>query len=567
MTDAALPGPRAEGSILGWAIRSPLAYALILLLGLALFLPGFTTLPAVDRDEARFAQSSRQMLESRDFLHIRLQDEARLKKPVGIYWLQAAGTALAGGEDPANPVWTYRLPSLIGALGAMLATLWIGRRWFGAEAGFVAAALLGSCLLLGYEARQAKTDAFLLLTILIAIGELAAAWIPGATGSALPRHRWVAFWVAIGIGILIKGPIILFVVGLAALTLAILDRGVGWINRLRPWPGIAVAAAIALPWLIAITIATKGAFLSESVGADMASKLAGVQESHGAPPGSYLALFPITFWPGSLLALLGIPWIWRNRRDRAVLFCLAWLIPAWIVLEFVPTKLPHYVLPLYPALALLAGAALADRLARPVPGAPLNRWAWAPLILWALIGLALGVGMIAAAPLGDHRPSIRGILAGLAIFGLTAGVAWLMRRGERLRAAAAMCVGAALVWGLVFGAALPALEAPWIAPRLKEALFEALPTGHGPIFIAGYAEPSAAVAFGTATKFGSGSDAADFLTIHPDGIAIVEADQKGAFYTRLGDAAAALQKIATIDGYNYAKGKRVSLAIYRKAGS
>jgi len=567
MTDAVLPEAPAERSILGWAIRSPLAYALILLLGLALFLPGFTTLPAVDRDEARFAQSSRQMLESRDFLHIRFQDDARLKKPVGIYWLEAAATALAGGEDASNPVWTYRLPSLIGALGAMLVTLWIGRRWFGAEAGFLGAAILGTCLLLGYEARQAKTDAFLLLTILVAIGELAAAWIPGPAGSALPRYRWVTFWAAIGIGILIKGPIILFVVGLTAATLAIIDRGVGWLRRLRPWPGIAIAAAIALPWLIAITIATKGAFLTESVGADMASKLAGAQESHGAPPGSYLALLPVTFWPGSLFALLAIPWIWRNRRDRAVLFCLAWVVPAWLVLEFVPTKLPHYVLPLYPALALLAGAALADRLARPAPGSRLTSGAWAALILWALIGLALGVVLIVAAPLGDHRPSIRGILAGLAILGLATGVAWLMRRGERLRAAAAMFVGAALIWGLVFGAALPALEAPWIAPRLKEALFEALPTGHGPIFIAGYAEPSATVAFGTATKFGSGSDAADFLTTHPDGIAIVEADQKGAFYSRLGDAAATLQKIVTVDGYNYAKGKRVSLAIYRKAGA
>jgi len=128
-------------------------------------------------------------------------------------------------------------------------------------------------------------------------------------------------------------------------------------------------------------------------------------------------------------------------------------------------------------------------------------------------------------------------------------------------------VGAVLAWGLVFGAALPALDAPWIAPRLEEALFEALPTDHGPVVVAGYAEPSAAIAFGTATKFGGGADAADFLVAHPDGIAIVEADQKGAFYTRLGDTRTSVDKIASVDGYNYAKGKRVSLAIYRRSAS
>ena len=118
-----------------------------------------------------------------------------------------------------------------------------------------------------------------------------------------------------------------------------------------------------------------------------------------------------------------------------------------------------------------------------------------------------------------------------------------------------------------FGAALPALDAPWIAPRLKEALFQASPAGHGPVFIAGYAEPSAVIALGTDTRFGGGTDAADFLTAHPDGVAIVEADQKGAFYTRLGDAANAVRKVRTVDGYNYAKGKRVSLTIYRRTGS
>ena len=118
--------------------------------------------------------------------------------------------------------------------------------------------------------------------------------------------------------------------------------------------------AIVAPWLILITIKTQGAFFAESVGHDMMAKVAGGQESKGFPPGYYTLLFPVTFWPWSLLALPAIPWVWNNRRDPAVLFCLAWIIPAWLVFEAVPTKLFHYVLPVYAALALLTARAVLD---------------------------------------------------------------------------------------------------------------------------------------------------------------------------------------------------------------
>jgi 4-amino-4-deoxy-L-arabinose transferase-like glycosyltransferase len=561
-TDTAHPDDAIGGRQAPWAIRSPFAYAIILLLGLTLYLPGLRTIPAVDRDEARFAQATRQMRESGDYIDIRLGDEARLKKPIGIYWLQALATKLAGGEDIANPVWTYRLPSLIAALGAILLTLAIGRRWLGAEAAFAGAAILAATLLLGIEARQAKTDAVLLLTILAAMASLAEAWMPIAGGGPLNRARWIAFWGAIGVGILIKGPIILMVVGLTAIMLAIHSRSLRWIMRLRPWPGIAIALSIALPWLIAITISTHGAFITQSLGGDMVAKLAGARESHGAPPGAYLAMFPVIFWPGSLFALLALPWIWRNRRDRAVVFCLAWIVPSWIVFETVPTKLPHYVLPLFPAIALLAGTALSDRLSA-LPQRPW--WPRIATVLWVLIGFALGAIVIAAAPLGDGRPSIRGILAGLAIWGVTAGGGWYVWQAQRRRAGLLILISSVVAWGLTFGAAIPALDAPWIAPRLKVALFLKLPAGHGPVIIAGYSEPSALIALGTGTQFGSGGDAAKLLGGADNAVAAVSADQADAFLAGTADAHVAVEPLGMVSGFNYAKGKPVTLTLYHRA--
>ncbi|HTJ64061.1 MAG TPA: glycosyltransferase family 39 protein [Alphaproteobacteria bacterium] len=568
MTDIAEPSP-IEPSVskarAAWIVRSPIAYLLILLFALALFLPGLRTLPAVDRDEARFAQASRQMIESGDYVDIHLQDEARLKKPVGIYWLQAAATMLAGGERQNNPVWTYRLPSLLGALGAVLVTLAIGRRWLGAEAGFIGAALLAATLLLGFEARQAKTDAVLLLTVLLAMMPLAEAWVPDSEYAlALPRRQWALFWVALGVGILIKGPIVVMVAGLTALVLAVYDRGTGWLMRLRPWPGVVITAAIALPWLIAIMVSSHGAFLTQSLGHDMAAKLTGGQESHGGPPGTYLALFPVTFWPSSLFALLALPWVWRNRGDRGVILALAWVVPSWIVFEAVPTKLPHYVLPLYPAIALLSGAALADRLAQPA----ITDWrrlaTRAAIGLWALIGFVLGIAIIAAAPLGDGRLSIRGLGAGALLWALTAAGAHFAWQGERGKAALLALPMAILAWGMTFGAALPALDAPWIAPRLAEALYRKMPAGHGPVLIAGYGEPSAVIAFGTDVRFGTGADAAKLLADTPDGIAIVGSDQTEAFKVAIDEAHIALQQLDTVAGFNYAKGKRISLTLYHR---
>src|SRR5437899_8002989 len=95
------------------------AVAFLVLCALLLFLPGFFTIPPVDRDEARFAQATKQMVESGDYVDIRFQDEVRYKKPVGIYWLQAAAVRTAealGVPEARTTIWIYRLPSLVGAI-------------------------------------------------------------------------------------------------------------------------------------------------------------------------------------------------------------------------------------------------------------------------------------------------------------------------------------------------------------------------------------------------------------------------------------------------------------------
>ena len=118
------------------------AAALLIVFSLLAFLPGFFQVPPVDRDEARFAQSSKQMIESGQYIDIHFQDEVRYKKPVGIYWLQVAavkaGQAI-GIPEARTVIWLYRLPSLFGASGAVLLTYWAALAFVGRRAALIAA--------------------------------------------------------------------------------------------------------------------------------------------------------------------------------------------------------------------------------------------------------------------------------------------------------------------------------------------------------------------------------------------------------------------------------------------
>src|ERR1700691_2434618 len=360
------PGSRLIGVINFVTGSHARAIAFLTLCGFLLFLPGFFNIPPIDRDEARFAQATKQMVETGDFVDIRFQDEVRYKKPVGIYWLQSAAVEIASGLGLPRAqvrIWLYRVPSLIGAIGAVLLTYWTALAFVTRRGAILAALLMCSSVLLGVEARLAKTDAMLLLTVVAAMGALARVYLSWQRGEDPAHPPWTGpfiFWTALAGGILLKGPLIVMFVVLTIATLAIFDRSAAWLWRLRPVWGLMWMLVLVLPWFVAIYLRAGDAFFSDSIGGDMLSKLA-AQETHGAPPGVYLLLFWVTFWPGAPLAGMAVPAVWRARRAPGAQFLLAWLIPSWIVFELVLTKLPHYVLPLYPAIAILTVGALERR--------------------------------------------------------------------------------------------------------------------------------------------------------------------------------------------------------------
>jgi 4-amino-4-deoxy-L-arabinose transferase-like glycosyltransferase len=542
------------------------AVTVLLLVSLLTFLPGFFQIPPVDRDEAYFAQATKQMIETGDYVDIRYQDDVRYRKPVGIYWLQAAvvNTASAlGVPDARKKIWLYRVPSLIGAIGAVLATYWCALAFVSRRGAVLAGLMMSASAILSVEARLAKTDAMLLFTVVLAMAVLARVYLASRRQAEAPPGLGMlaVFWTAIAVSILIKGPLILMVVGLAALALSALDRSARWLLALRPVAGVLWLLLIVLPWFIAIYMRVGREFLVASVGEDMLAKVANSQEAHGAPPGLYLVLFFATFFPASILAGLAAPAVWRVRKEPAAKFLLAWLVPSWIVFELVVTKLPHYVLPLYPAIAILTAGAIESRV--------LSRRIFLVrgIIWWFLVPGIVGVLVIVAAVMIAHGLALLAwpFFAGAVVCGLFAWRLYDDDGAERafLRAAAAAVLMAFGVYGVVVPSLSPAgFPAVALAQVLKDASCQ-----HPLAASAGYEEPSLVFLAGTATRFTDAEGAADFLRQGSCRFAFVDARQERAFALRADAIGLRYDRGPRIDGYNISVGKPLTIAVFQSAST
>jgi len=558
------PGSRLAGVIDFVTVSHVRAIAFLALCGLLLFLPGFFNIPPIDRDEARFAQATKQMVESGDFVDIRFQDDVRYKKPVGVYWLQAAVVETASALGlPRAPVrvWLYRVPSLIGAIGAVLLTYWTALAFVTRRGAILAALILCSSVLLGAEARLAKTDAMLLLSVVAAMGAMARVYLSWQRGEdpAHPPWSWPAiFWTALAGGILLKGPLILMFVGLTIVTLAILDRSAAWLWRLRPVWGLMWVLVLVLPWFVAIFWRAGDAFFADSIGGDMLSKLS-AQESHGAPPGVYLLLFWVTFWPGAALAGMAAPAVWRARQEPGAQYLLAWLVPSWIVFELVLTKLPHYVLPLYPAIAILTAGALERRV--------LSRsWLMRGAAWWFVIPAAASVIAVIGAITLTRQPVFLAwpFVAASLIFGLFAW--WLYDDNRAERSLLNAVVSAMFLAVAIYGVVVPALTPLFPSAEIARALRNVVCVGPKAA-AAGFHEPSLVFMNGTSTLLTDGSGAADFLGQGSCRFALVELRSERGFAQRA-EAIGLRYNVATrIDGYNISQGRAISIAIFRSEGT
>lgn len=554
------------------------AFGLVLLC-LAAHWPGVFTLPPVDRDESRFAQASRQMLESgtlRGWVVPMVGDRPRLNKPPLIYWLQASSAGLLG-DPPGSPtgnIWVFRVPSLVCAMASVLLTWRLGLSvlaFLGPRApaaAWAGAAMLATCLMVVWDARQARADQLLLATTTLAV---LAVWKCAAGERA---RWWLVLWIGVGLGVLAKGPITPMVVALTAVGLGWLRRkegGLWWWRETRPTIGVAIVVAMALPWVVLVGQSVGwGAYASE-VWSETIGRSVSAKEGHWGPPGYHLVLLPVLLWPGSLLTAAGLGLAWRARRSGAPAsarlssrFLLAWIVPSWIVFELVTTKLPHYTLPLYPALALVSGWALVEAVTKGREALGLRRLgAKLGFGLWWVIGLCIVVGLpvLLWRAVGVDMAVDRMLVFG-ALVGMAGGMVVAAGRGlwqGRLVLAQSMGAGAMVVGGAtLIGLALPRARPVWISPALVGVIERVPGWADRPIGAVGYHEDSLQFLLrGRLERVGK-ARADSWRSEHPDGVLVLPSG--------LVSDDARDRVVGRVAGFNYSSGDRADLSVLGPAG-
>ena len=529
---------------------------------------GHQSLEVIDRDEARFAQASKQMLLGGDLITPYFMDEIRAKKPIAIYWLQSASAAIFGHFDIAS----YRLPSLLAMLAGLFLTYRLGAQMW-PDFRFlpiISVLLLAASPVVVAEAHFAKTDALLLAVILCQQFYLWRLYKHYQLSDRPPvaSRLFIGFWLFMAIGILVKGPIAPLIAVTTIVMLCLLDRQVKWLVHLALIRGMLIVAIITLPWVVAVSYQTDGAFLDIAIRGDFISKVQSGQESHGAPFGTYFGLLGLLFFPG--IAFAGFLF-WQGREmlgHPASRFCFAWLAGYWLVIELVPTKLPHYILPALPALALLIANALLSPLAP--PGRIQH------ILVLVGYGLAVLWGLVLAAVSFWLAISYGGQSGGWAfIFAMLAGLLvsfilwrlWVWCRGRQLGDLLAIC-GAGIGLHLVLIAGLFAsLSQIHIANRLK-AHIASLPNRPAAIALVGYHEPSAVFHLGQDILLLDVKQAALFMAEAPDGLAIIEERHRAEFIQLSEQLKQDLGVSDTLAGTNISKGRNIRLFFYQHiAGS
>ena len=254
-----------------------------------------------------------------------------------------------------------------------------------------------------------------------------------------------------------------------------------------------------------------------------------------------------------------MPWVWANRRRPEVLFCLLWLIPPWLVFELVPTKLLHYTLPTFPALALLVAAAARERFG--------YHDLWRRRLILGAVGagglmtLVLALGVLAVPWLADGR--FAGEAAVPLAAGLVAGVVagrLLWRRRPALALVAAL--GGQILWSAtLFSRVLPGVDGLWLSRQVAVAVAALRPCPATTLVAAGYSEPSLVFLTGGTTRIGGGDHAAAHLQHNPTcALALVERDDEAVFRAWLNGFS--VKTLATFSGFNYSRGKYQTLTLY-----
>ena len=554
--------------------------AIISFLVIIFILPGFNSIPPLDRDEARFSQASKQMLEDQNYIVIKFQEELRSKKPIGIYWLQMASASIFGKDDISS----YRIPNIFASIILILFfSIFVYRisfRYFdytissSVAFSFFSSLVLATLLGFSIELKQAKTDTVLLMLCTIQQLIFWKIYNYGKENWNTFKHHdhiWLTrfFWLIMALGILIKGPISPLLFSVTLISICILDRftqkewNISWLNLLLWFQGLLIVMIITIPWFYLAWSATDGSLILDAINEDFLNKVKSGQENHWGPFGSHFLLLLLTFWPMVLLLPFAGRALLDWKQHRFTRFLISWIIPFWLILELTPTKLPHYILPVFPALILLILIGISS----PPTGNQIlkriNKIFRIVVLIFTFL-LALAFIYVSLNFSSNIMVFLISLFLAIMIFGsmVCGNIFYLNLNKYKLAPLFGMVILAGISNIIIFSAIIPNLDKIHITPKIAQYI-HSLDFKPDTIVATGYHEPSLVFSLGRDTLLLKPDETALVLIEGDNTLAIVEDRKLNQIKKTLDKFDRKVESLITIDGFNLAKGQKIKIHLLK----
>ena len=543
----------------GW--KAAIVFALIIL-SLYLLIATRTTL--WDRDEPRFTRATVEMVESGKYLVPTFNGQLWPDKPILTYWLMSLPVRVLGPTELACRFW-----GAVGTTITCLLTFYIAKQLFGAKEGLWAMVILASSLMVLIIGTSATSDAVTLPFIVAAV-----AIFVRSMGSGMRAHHIILMGVALGFGMLTKGPIGVLPIPVILTTL--------WLNR-KTKPGLVrplcqlgaaltIGVLIFLAWAIPVNNATGGEFLRIFIGRHVLTRAIKPMEHHGGNILVYLpyylpviivGFFPWTLHlPGAFSATLG----GRIGGQYCRPLLIGWVVSIFTIMTLAVTKLPHYILFIWPALALaVAGTIVAAQQSRLTARDRIwlrrGVWFFGPPVIAIALGLMIAPYFFPI-PIAGLRWS--GLASGIVLLVMAAVAIYLQRADRMYMSVKVLLAGIfALNIPILFGV-LPAIEQIKISPPIAQAV-KVKTDKEVPVATYKYSEPTLNFYVGRQIELLRNEDAVATWARQPKpGVLIIPKDVFTNIQERLG--LLPLEQITSKKGFNYSKGKPLEVvALIRKA--
>ncbi len=520
----------------------------ILVASLALFLAGTWAFTLFDRDEGWYAEIAREMGHSGNLLIPTYRGEPFLEKPPLPYWLMVFSLRIFGAN-----AFAARLPSALAGAAACVVLFLLARYMFDRKTALASVAVFATSFMTLFVMRIALMDAVLLLLVLIS---LYGFWriYSGDTS----RLCWLMLYGGAGLAFLSKYLAGVAIIGIAALGAIALSRRWDVLRKARLATGALLFAVVAGAWFVPAAIATDGELLRVFWEQNI-SRSTSAMHGHTGPFFYYIAFLPLIFFPWFSF----LPRALAQKRPEIApktgpwFFLISWSAGTVILFSAVSTKLPHYIFPALPALAVFVGSLLANPRERE---SALAGWrtVFAYLSL-GIVGLAVGAGVPVALESGGFSNLWVFLLPACALVLAGAILAIIDLRRNLLKASATLCCGMAGFALLLFLVGAPALNPVKLPARIGRIIQQKAQPKDMVIYW-GYVPPSQAFYAQRSFSAYSHQEINQHLASGGRVFCILPSAQTNGLTGRLGEGFG-LEKLFESRGFDFGHGKWQVLAL------